>query len=930
MKPNYQEPFHTLKQILQETSDSAAELAYAVVVGPLYRHTTDESLIWKAFLPDTSTSYTMNSGGSVLTATGDVDLGYVEVLARNVDVQIWSGKDGVIYSPTILKFDTAFLDTESAAVADAFDEGRWVQPGDILLIDDGSTVVRRRAVELLGEDQPATLTNYNAFGAAELVTAETTLISSSILAIEQADVSSAQTNAAFAVWIRQNGIIGTYAGLGVLLEVECSAPGADADAATFIFRANGEVVTGTAAMDGSDAEFDFQLGAGLSTLQLVLDYDGAWTAGQKVAVRHDAPVTAAAEADYFGSPDLSGYTMLEATSRVNGQISIEILSVASNTDVALRVRSSENLFAAATYNITTNATTTVALAYDGGVVEFTLDGTDIRTKAYRGLTVSAILAAPSRSTTVFDKVRLSAQVGITGSVTVDALHVFTGMVPEANDSADNYTAGASTLTLTDVSLPVPGYPGGSEDRAATASGEYAVVWRELVPPAEDESVLTIRSQQDILELLGSDHPDSEAGYGALCCLVGGEGREFKVLRTNGDSLADFEEAFSRIATVRETYALGILTKNEDVMLASAQHAFAMSDEYNKRSRRCYVGTDSPDEFFIINLKDDSSNYTADFIAGDNGNNLVETEDEDLDFSLASVGDFVVLDATGDQYLITAIADNVVTLASGPPAPLSGVAIKVLAAATAANTVKFVSQRTARLGAFSDQDRRISNIWCDRGTIGGVQQQMRFTACEIAGARVAIPPNQGMTRRAVKTISAAPNMHRKFTRTQLNQLGAAGVWIITQESPTGKVRVRHQLTIATTGGILFYEDSVGVNIDLLCFELDDLIDAEIGVVNANRRSLVNLKSKIIDKMSTFTVSDDTAEGRRLGPRIEQFYDIEENPGTITLVQDPNLKDQFNHALMVDTATPLNRVRTTLTARVTNVNGTLVSSINTIPA
>jgi hypothetical protein len=174
------------------------------------------------------------------------------------------------------------------------------------------------------------------------------------------------------------------------------------------------------------------------------------------------------------------------------------------------------------------------------------------------------------------------------------------------------------------------------------------------------------------------------------------------------------------------------------------------------------------------------------------------------------------------------------------------------------------------------------------------------------------------------------MHRKFTRTQLNQLGAAGVWIITQESPTGKVRVRHQLTIATTGGILFYEDSVGVNIDLLCFELDDLIDAEIGVVNANRRSLVNLKSKIIDKMSTFTVSDDTAEGRRLGPRIEQFYDIEENPGTITLVQDPNLKDQFNHALMVDTATPLNRVRTTLTARVTNVNGTLVSSINTIPA
>jgi PAS domain S-box-containing protein len=178
----------------------------------------------------------------------------------------------------------------------------------------------------------------------------------------------------------------------------------------------------------------------------------------------------------------------------------------------------------------------------------------------------------------------------------------------------------------------------------------------------------------------------------------------------------------------------------------------------------------------------------------------------------------------------------------------------------------LAQRTDRLGSFNEEDRRVVNVWADKGEIttatGFRLQPMRFVACEMAGARAAMPPHQGLSRHRVHSISRAPGMYARFRREHLNELGASGVWIITQDAPGGPVYVRHQVTAAREGGVLFYEDSAGANADLICFEIDDLIDPKIGKTNANRRTLVNLKAEMIDaRIVNASISGETTSGGR---------------------------------------------------------------------
>lgn len=940
-KSVYDEPIHTLKQVLEETPDVAANLAYAVVVGPHYRHTSDDSLAWKTFAPAGELPYELTVDSGVYAAEGAVDADFTRVLLRNGRATLWSGKAAEVYTlkpgGKIVQFDTAFLNTADAAVASAFDLGRPPQPGDVLVIDDGATAVTRKVFRIMGADTAAAIGSYEKFGAVANAATDVTVVSSSVTFASSFALAAIDANVTNR-WFRNFGTFGAHDGLRALFEIECTGGGADADAATFVLRVNGNTVGGTVAQSVADVVASFNLpGIAFATpaLSLTAEFAGPWVAGNLVRlyVDYTADAFATPGPSFFDAADIAGYHLGNAIKKISAQVVYTVVGVAENGDVTLRVESVQGLSAAQLITMTDATDITVTLPYDGGAVEFTLDGA-VRAIAYTGLKVAALITPPQESTTLFDKVELNAVTGLSGAVTVDGYYAFTGTLAPANVLDANYVATATEITFNSPSVAVPAYPVVTWKPLAT-SGETAVIWRELVAPASNELLISVRGQHEIISILGSDHPDSELGYGALCALHGGDNQEIYLVRTNGSTLADFQEAFRKIERQRSAYALAVLTQDEDIKQEAVSHVHAMSSEYIKHFRRVYVGTDSPGEYPLIGTRSDESPYLANIAAGDNGYNLVVATSEDLDFTDVSVGDYVLITAQNARYRITSVSPETLELASGPLAPLVETAIQIIAADTAENTIKYVAAHTVSLGGTKDVDRRVANVWCDRPEVsvdGTYQVQgMRFVAAEMAGARAAVAPHQGLTRRGVGSIHRAPNMYTKLRREHLNALGKAGVWTITQDAPESRIYVRHQLTTATEGGLLYYEDSVGTNLDLICFEIDDVIEPKIGAVNANRRSLVNLNAELIDLLARLSTEEDTPDGRRLGSRIERFFNLNNVPDTISLSLNPNLKDQFDHGVILELPAPLNRVRSVVIGRpISNADGSVVTTLTASPA
>lgn len=935
-KAVYDEPLHSLQQVLEETPDQDAALAYAVIVGPHYKHTSDATLVWKALTPSAELTYQLNDG-MVVTATTGVDNDYTRVFVRDGQAQLWAGKDGDIYANLpggkLLQFDTAFLNTGNAAVAQAFDQGRPPQPGDILTIDDGvKPAVTRKVVRTVGADVAATISSFEKYGANALVTTAATRVSSSVTWGGAHAVAALDANI-LSRWFRNFGIIGVHNGLRAILEIECLTPGSDADAATFVLRVNGVAVAGTVAQDTGDVVASFSLPGIVSVTEavsLTAAYAGAWVAGNLVHFNLDFTTNAFAgvAASFFETSDLSGYNLGNGIRKTSGQLTYTVLSVAENGNVTFRLESLNGLALPQQIVMTSAADLLVTVAYDGGVIEFGLDST-VYALAYAGLRISATIFPPAYSTTVFDKVELDAITGLTGAVTVAGSYAFTGTLPVNRLSAPNYAVTGTEVTLDAPEVLVPAYPTASW-RPLITGGEAAVVWRQIQLPTLGEQLITLKDQREINTVLGSDHPDSELGYGALCALIGAEGKEIKVLRTAGTTAADFRAALQRIENIRSAYSLGILTTDTAVMVEVVDHVRRMAGPLVKHFRRCYVGTDSPGEYDLIGVRPNSSPYLANILAGDNGFNLVSASDVDLDFTGVSVGDYLLVVAQGARYRITSVSPSTLTLESGPGTALTATSVKVIAADTSANTVKFVKARTLALRSAKDDDRRVVNAWNHKGLklVGDtvVTQKMRFYACEAAGVRSVIAPHQGQSRRKVLSIDSSPGMYLQFSRTQLNELGAAGVWVVTQDSAGAKVYVRHQITAAVEGGLLFYEDSVGTNLDLICFEWDDVVDPKIGTVNANRRSRFNLKAELIDLLARLSTEEQTPDGRRLGPRIERFYNLEGLPDSVTMDLNANFKDQFDSGAILELPTPLNRVRSTVLGRaISGLDGEVVTTL-----
>jgi len=518
----------------------------------------------------------------------------------------------------------------------------------------------------------------------------------------------------------------------------------------------------------------------------------------------------------------------------------------------------------------------------------------------------------------FDGVRLDGAVydpnkaGNQEFTKIDVHQVYSGEITAVHvANGDPFTAAADEVTLVDLSLPAPTGTGLGRLPFVYGFGDVYLSYRALVLPGVNEGVIEVLDTTDQVQF-GDQHPDNDLGYGVARCFEGGGGKRMYALRTEGESADDYTEALTKVESADIYYAFAFLSTEIEVQEVATAHVEAMSQPTVKNFRRCYVGVDSPGDYTYIGQQADLSFFmattAADTLTVTTGNPL---DPPDINFNTngVSIGDYVNVVGDPNNYVIEAILSATSLRISAPageslPVLTIPTSFTIVKPGTTENTALFIKDRATQLTT-----RRAALVWIEDATTqltGGIEKiSSKYFACEVAGTRAALLPQQGMTRSQLTSATDAPAMYTRYRQSELNDIASGGVLVVAQELEGGDLFIRHQLTTETSNGALQWEDSPGVIVDFVSFQLKDITEGYIGRYNVTQRTLNAIEDDVLLQMNQNT-QDTLPNLGDAGPMLISFADENGNEGQVTVRVHDTLKDTIIVYVRARVPLPLNYI------------------------
>jgi hypothetical protein len=532
-------------------------------------------------------------------------------------------------------------------------------------------------------------------------------------------------------------------------------------------------------------------------------------------------------------------------------------------------------------------------------------GTYISSVGSTGITLSAGVTADNGSSFTFSKLIYSLQSTI--------------VVNENIDSAE-YAVDTVNAQVNDISNPVVNvaeFNTADENRTLKDGyGKLLVSYRALRTPTSTESLIAIETASDLTEKLGTIDLENEIAFGANEAFSGSQGKTIYALRVADDTTTAYSTALKKIEATDRVYAITPMTDKQTVQQLVATHCESMSQKDVKNFRRCYVGTDSPGEYAALS-RYDGSVIEVDITVSNAGIVLdVVTAGVNLQTVDLVEGDIVKLidsngNYTGAEYTISTVTDtNTAYLSTGPATSQTEVFAEFWKADTPESQAAYVADVSAALGS-----RRAVNVWAENGTriIDGVRTTIpnKYVAAEVAGLRSAVIPWQGLTLTEINSITDAPAMYTRYTNSLLNTVAAAGTFIITQEAESGGVFIRHQLTTKSNEGSLAYEDSIGVSLDSISYQIKDSLNPFVGRKNVTRQTLEEIYDTVWTILNNATTSSAIVA---YGPQLNGFTNKAGERNKIDVAAHPTLKDRVQVYARLLMPLPLNTLEVVLDASV----------------
>lgn len=540
-----------------------------------------------------------------------------------------------------------------------------------------------------------------------------------------------------------------------------------------------------------------------------------------------------------------------------------------------------------------------------GTASYYSAGTYISAVGSTGITLSAGVTAANGSTLTFSKLLYSLQ--------------STLLVNENIDSAE-YTVDTVNAQVSGISNPVVNvaeFNTADENRTLKDGyGKLMVSYRALRTPTATESLIAIETASDLTDKLGTIDLENEIAFGANEAFSGSQGKTIYALRVSDDTTTAYSTALKKIEATDRVYALTPMTDKQTVQQLVATHCESMSQKDVKNFRRCYVGTDSPGEYAALS-RYDGSVIEVDITVSNAGIVLdVATAGVNLQTVNLVEGDIVkMIDSngnyTGAEYTISAVTDaNTAYLSTGPASSQTEVFAEFWKADTPESQAAYVADVSEALGS-----RRAVNVWVENGTriIDGVRTVIpnKYVAAEVAGLRSAVIPWQGLTLTEINSVTDAPAMYTRYTSSLLNTVAAAGTFIITQEAESGGVFIRHQLTTQSNEGSLAYEDSIGVSLDSISYQIKDSLNSFVGRKNVTRQTLEEIYDTVWTILNNATTSSAVAD---YGPQLNGFTNKAGERNKIDVAAHPTLKDRVQVYARLLMPLPLNTLEVVLDASV----------------
>ena len=470
---------------------------------------------------------------------------------------------------------------------------------------------------------------------------------------------------------------------------------------------------------------------------------------------------------------------------------------------------------------------------------------------------------------------------------------------------DTWTDGGVPLALDVFSESSKGY------------GKLYVEYRAWLSDlcAEVNAVSDVSALDDAIS--GPLTPDNPLKWGVYRALTNSNGTEVKFASVcDPTELTAWANVLELIVGRDDVYGLVPLTKWDKALDLFVAHAKAMSAPEKGLWRVVWLNLSGVPEIPVVHAGSTVPNH-VDATTTDGEVALAVVEDDaetsgsqytilrcttaNADFLTNDVraGDIVRTQYVGDgfgnysysEYVVDEVqAEDQLRLLTGPSGPITVAAkFEVWRNLTATEEAAEVAKQAGAWG-----DRRVRAVWPDRVEDGGDVFEGYHLCATLAGLTSGVVPHQGLTN---LEITGYTNMNRtvqKFNRSQLDAMGVAGVWIVTQDPVAGDVYTRHAVTTADYDDLNKREEMITRNVDSISFRFKDHFKPYIGVTNVTPATLAVLKLEARALIQVLTTTNVTVN---LGAQLIS--------GEVTkLQQHVTLKDNVNMDVALEVPYALN--------------------------
>lgn len=456
------------------------------------------------------------------------------------------------------------------------------------------------------------------------------------------------------------------------------------------------------------------------------------------------------------------------------------------------------------------------------------------------------------------------------------------------------------------------------------SADVYVSYRAWAPPASPR-VVRVATPAAAVEELGTSDPDNPIAWAATRALANTAGQlvtnptvtaaantDPVICVVTGDpsDQDNWVAAFEALEAEFDTYDIVPLTTDADAIAAAWAHVQAQSTDVVGYQRVLWVQGVVEETVAVVDptTTDDELVATATIAAYPSvtpTEYTLVTASDNVDFLEADVreGDLFRInysvDVFGvesyDEYEVeTVLSATTLRLDTGPAGAVTvPLRFEVWRTPTRGEVVQQLIAQAAAYG-----DRRVRVVWPDQASFGGETFPGYFLNAAIAGLAGSVPTQQGLLYVGVEGVDDLPRATGFFTRGQLDDLKAGGVFVVDQDRDDF-VYVRAAVT-TDVSGVTDKEEMCVRNGDAVRFAIMDAWAPLLGVANVTDQVEQLLRAAIGDLEARLKSNNQVPV---LGPPVAQIT-------LDNLTSVPGAPDELAAAVTVVIPNPLNAIRMTI--------------------